>query len=389
MPRQDPVERARQLAAVIAEHGSEASCARRLPQPIADAIADARLGHVSVPTELGGEACDGATYYRVIETISYSDGSAGWCVNVWAEHADIVASYFPKDAVREVLSSPQVLVCGSNLLKPMEAEKVAGGIRLSGRFFTASGIHNSQWATWGTFLHQDGTPLVPDPDGKARLTTGIVPVADVEILDTWHTMGMQGTGTHDFVLHEVTIPEHLIVSDYSTPLREGLSVKLSFFAFLALTKCAVLTGIARSILDLLTETSRTKKPLFASMPLGDDPITQREIGAAEAKLRAARSFMFEAIQRAEDRWERTGSLDVRAKTLLHLAIVNAAQASVEIGLMAQKTIGTSTAFDRSPFKQKVCDLMVGGSHPNLRDARYAELARHFIHDIDPFANMPL
>lgn len=389
MDQRNPIVRARELEPILLKCAMESPSARRLSPTTSKAIADARLSFASVPSEFGGEGVDAGSYYRMIETVAYADSAAGWCVNVWAEHADIVSSYFPPATVRGVLRSPEVLICGSNRLNATEARRVDRGVRITGRFHFASGVHNSHYATWGTFLTENGAPIFPGADGKPLLTTGLVAIENLKVLDTWTAIGMEASGTHDFELHDVFVPDACLIHGFQNPYRHGLSVKLTIFGFLTMTKCAVLTGIARSILDDVIKLSREKKKLFASDSLASVTTVQERIGRAEADLRSARALMFKSMEDLENMWSMDIGIDRRAKTILHLAMVNASRKSLDVALMAHQVSGTSATLAGSPIQRKLRDLLVGQTHPNLSEDRLASLGKYFALGEDPFAAMPI
>src|SRR5439155_996561 len=66
-----------------------------------------------------------------------------------------------------------------------------------------------------------------EADGTPELRYLLVPVGEAELLDTWHTRGMRGTGTHHFNVHDVFVPdERTVRSATATLLEEGPLYKI-------------------------------------------------------------------------------------------------------------------------------------------------------------------
>ncbi len=79
--RPSPVERARKLQPLVREYADQAERERRLPAPVAEALAREGLYRMAVLRSIGGKEADPQVQ---IETIAEADGSAGW--NLMIEH---------------------------------------------------------------------------------------------------------------------------------------------------------------------------------------------------------------------------------------------------------------------------------------------------------------
>jgi 3-hydroxy-9,10-secoandrosta-1,3,5(10)-triene-9,17-dione monooxygenase len=81
-----------------------------------------------------------------------------------------------------------------------KARPVEGGFRFSGEHNFASGIDHADWLICGGFI----------VDGETRNGPHffLVPRADVTIVDDWHTMALEGTGSKSFRVEDAFIPAH-------------------------------------------------------------------------------------------------------------------------------------------------------------------------------------
>ena len=155
--------------------------------------------------------------------------------------------------------------------------------------------------------------------------------------DTWQVAGLRGTGSVDFSAQAVVVPPERVVALGQVPRQATTMFRLPFGAWLAMGKAAVATGIARGALDeCLTLLTRT--PAFATTRLREEPRIQWQIAEAEATLRAARAFLYDALQAAWHAAEQDQPVPLRESALLRLASVHATTAAcdtVELAYQAQ------------------------------------------------------
>src|SRR5207237_8489116 len=129
------------------------------------------------------------------------------------------------------------------------------------------------------------------------------PASEATIIDTWHTLGMRGTGSNDVRIEQVFIPQHrcwriapLTVTDpaFSGPLyRLGLWIVGPLNASVAL-------GIARAALDDLITLAGKKTPSYTQTGLADRPAIQERVARARALIEAGSGYIETAVGRA---WE--------------------------------------------------------------------------------------
>ena len=102
----DPVAVARRLAAIAAELAPEAELRRELSEPLVDALADAGLFRLCVPTAVGGLEAHPATLIAVVQALAVGDAAAAWCVAVSATSGPL-AGYLPEREARAIYAGPR------------------------------------------------------------------------------------------------------------------------------------------------------------------------------------------------------------------------------------------------------------------------------------------
>jgi resorcinol 4-hydroxylase (FADH2) len=182
---------------------TETNCT--VPDEHVSALRDIGFFKLVQPRAFGGHEHDFELLVDLGIEIAKACPSTSWVCGLLAAHQWLVAS-FPAEAQHDVWDdNPDALVCGS-YAPATKAAAAPGGYRLSGRWSFASGCDNSQWAVCAALLppQADGAPLAP-----AFL---LVPAKDYRIDDTWHVIGLAGTGSKTLVLDDVFVPDHRVLT---------------------------------------------------------------------------------------------------------------------------------------------------------------------------------
>ena len=278
--------RARALIPLLAERAPDAVAARRLPaQTIAEYHA-AGILRILQPKRFGGMQGRFSLFSRIVEKLTYGCASAAWVYAVLAEHQWIIAQY-PEQAQLDVWGEDPEAVAASSLAPRAAAKRVAGGWRLSGHFPFSSGCDHAQWAILGAFLGEVG-----DPRHIAYL---LVRLAECEIVDDWHSLGLAGTGSKSLVLHDVFVPEHrsVMVADLFAGTPPGalvhpdypvLRAPRGFLVSYSLPPVAIALG--RRALDIACA-GLSQRVSRGVAKVAESEVVQMAIGEAAAAIDAA------------------------------------------------------------------------------------------------------
>ena len=193
------LEQARALIPRLAERAPAAAVARTLPAQTVAEYRAAGILRILQPRRFGGQQGRFSLFSRIVEELTYACASSAWVYAVLAEHQWIIAQY-PEQAQVDVWGDDPEAVAASSLAPRAAAKPVPGGWRLTGTFPFSSGCDHAEWAILGAFLGEIG-----DPRHIAYL---LVPLAEIEIVDDWQTLGLAGTGSKTLAVHDVFVPEH-------------------------------------------------------------------------------------------------------------------------------------------------------------------------------------
>lgn len=371
------VERARALFPVVERWRDTAEQERHLPHALFEALRDAQIFRLSTPAAVGGAQVEETTALRVIEELSRQDGSVGWNVMV-ASNTATIASYLPSAGLQAIYrGGPSAVVAGA-LLPKGEAHRVEHGFRLSGRWTLGSGCHQADWMVACSIVMEDGKPRL-HANGMPDIRTFFVPVAQCEILDTWHTAGLRGTGSHDWQVADVFVPDELsfpIFLDGAS--RPGALFVKDFAAYAVARVAAVSLGIARDAIDTLITLAKAKVPVVGTRTLATQHITQDRVGRAEALLRAGRAFLYETVRELpySPTWDTELTDDQRAA--IRLAGAHAAEnAAAAVDLMFN-TAGTAGVFTSSRLERCFRDVHVATQHINVAPSNIEMVGQHLL-----------
>ncbi len=352
--------RARAAAEEIAPLATQIEAGRRLPAPAVDALVRAGVFKLLVPAAYGGSQAHPATMIAVIEAIARADGSAGWCTMVGAT-SGLMSVHLDEAVAREVYGPGDATTCG--VFAPMgRATPAEGGYRVSGRWPFASGCEHSAWRMGGTMvMGANGPELLPS--GVPDVRSVLFRADETRVIDTWDTSGLRGTGSHDLEVTDVIVPRERTFS-LLTGAAKHAGYTLPFFGVLASGVAAVGLGIARAAIDTFVTMAQTKTPPGSKRTLAHRELVQMDVAKAEAKLRSARAFLFEAMEEATARG--TDGLDappsLLARARLRLAASHAAEESAAVVALAYQAGGGSAIYAKSPLQRQFRDAHVVTHH---------------------------
>ena len=144
----------------------------------------------------------------------------------------------------------------------------------------------------------DGDQPRAMPDGTPVTRILFFPAADCEILDTWDSIGLRGTGSHDYAVADVFVPAARSLSFREPPAKPGPLYAMPTVALFGAVLAAMPLGIARHAIEILMELAETKIASRSRRVLGEDATRQANLGRAEALLRLGRAFLYEALGEA-------------------------------------------------------------------------------------------
>jgi alkylation response protein AidB-like acyl-CoA dehydrogenase len=365
-------ERMRALRSTIEAHRGEGDGLHHLPDAIARAFVDANVYRLLLPPEYGGEAIDLLTFYDLLEEVASYDGSAGWNFSIGSS-TPIVLGDLPPARLHAIFSGPDSCVAAS-ASPPGRAVEVAGGYRIRGRFAWASGIHQARWVIANCLVF-DGDAMRKSAAGAPVMLGFVMPREDCTVLDTWHVLGMRGTGSTEFEVNEVFVPKDMAIRFFTTESRYPYPIFHLPPTYFGYNHVGVMNGIARSALDGLKALASSKTSAMAGTSLREDPQAQYSVAKAEAMIEANRLTVKEAFRAV---WIRivageSAPLEIRAR--LRRSIAHAAEGAVEAVQLCYRAAGGTAVYTSAPFERALRDVNTAATHIATRRIMMEEAGR--------------
>ena len=355
--------RARAAAPVLAEHAAYADEELRLAPESIKALREVGVFEINTPKRFGGPDLSTAETARVLIELGRADPAAAWLAGVCAEGKLLVDPLISSETGAEVFADPGVRICGVGL-PPGQAERVPGGLRVSGRWSYASGCEDASWA--GTSVMPDGGPF----------TMVVMPMGDLEIDRTWDTVGLRGTGSHTLVAREVFVPVARVLEMPTLPNGfPDMGAGRPLFVFVNdVLLLAPMVGAARGALDTVEAIMPTRKPpMMAYDSLADTPSARNLFAQAAHLVETAERGVLSLAARIDQHWPGTGlpARELAGMRMEEITTVNQCRTAVDMLLDLHGSSGLAKA---SPLQRYWRDLHMGTRH--MRFTSYRELENY-------------
>lgn len=365
---------AQEVAQLARQHADQSERDRRLAAPVVSALREAGLFRMLVPRELGGAEAAVADLVACIEAVAAGDGSAGWCLMI-AATTGITAALLPPEGAREIHGDPGSIT-GGMLMPRGTAVRVDGGYRVTGRWAYGSGSPHCTWLLGGVTVVDNTGATETLPGGHPHLRMAFFRAGDYVIHDTWHVSGLRGTGSHDYEVTDLFVPEHHTVAFSGTQAwAKGPLYRFPMYGLLALGVGAVALGLARAAIGELARLAGSKTPTGSRRVLAERAATQAGLAEAEALLRGSRAFLFEAVGGAWGAAEQGQPLSLTDRAGLRLAATHAARACARAVDICYDLGGGTSIYESSPLQRHFRDIHTLTQHVMVGQPTYEVVGR--------------
>lgn len=373
-----PLEVAGSFLEEIRERAAEFENQRHFSDDLARRMAGAGLYSLCTPKEYGGCGYTARDYAEVSELVARADASAGWCLFIGISSAIGISTV--EDAKNMILAPDNIT---SGVFAPMgkaRPETVDGvdGYRISGKWQWGSGSMNADWISGGFFVVDENGKPQKLADGRPDQNIATFARSEIEHLDTWHVSGLKGTGSTEYQVKDVFIPANRIRSIYDQKTPDYPVYKFPMYGFLGIGIAAVALGIARAAIDELIDLAGGKVPMASRRTLAEKVTTHREVAEAEAILRSARAFFYEAIDAAWQGAEGDQPLTVDHRRDVRHSTSHAVKSAKQVVEKMYLLGGGSSVFLSSPLQRHLRDVNVATQHMMVAPATFDLIGRMLV-----------
>jgi alkylation response protein AidB-like acyl-CoA dehydrogenase len=357
----DLTSRAQAVGTLADQYADQGDRDGQLSPPVVDALHREGLLGLWTPRVLrGGAELDPLASLQVIEHVAYGDPSAGWVLMAAALAIGTGAAYLDQSAVDVLFSGERLPVIAGQGTRPGTATRDGDGFRLTGSWSFASGIKHA------THIHTLG---IIKETGEPRIF--VLPVTQATLIDNWDVLGLRATGSIDYQIENVFVPEsftHFAVTE--TPRRGGRLFNLGIIGFAVIAHSGWACGIGRRLLDELAK--KVHSGIGRSGAMAESDTFHEEYAKVEAAYRAARALVFETWGGVAESLDRGEPLTVRQQTLMRLAMAHITWTGKTVADFVYKSAGT-VALRSGVIQRLFRDMHAGTQHitsapPTFRNA---------------------
>jgi alkylation response protein AidB-like acyl-CoA dehydrogenase len=353
------VERVRPI---LEANADDAEREGTLPEPAWRALHDAGLFRLKAPRALGGFEADPTTQIEVIEAVSYIDTSAAWTMMIGAGGLSGISPWLDDQGIEAVMVEGRLPRVAGALMPGGPAVREDGGYRVRGRWQFASGSEHAEW-----FF---GTAIVAGEDPPGRVGC-LFRRAAVTLHDNWHVGGLKGTGSQDFSVEDVFVPDYLTLDLGAPAKRGGPLYSLGIPGLVINEFIGFALGAARRSVDEMTALAKSKtRGYFIPQGVAARGAFQLDLGRADLQLQAARAG-------ALDTWRRVWALvvegqppDVATQVELRAVSLYATDVAIEVCERMFRHAGARSLFSGNVIERNLRDVLAAAQHNMVSDVAY-------------------
>jgi alkylation response protein AidB-like acyl-CoA dehydrogenase len=313
-----------EMAPLVREFAEQADRDRAPAREVIEAASARRLFRLLLPEDWGGAGLGRDEVAHVFEAMARIDGSMGWLLAI---SQDRISRSLSLDEYKVLYADPNNRVAGSLNTFRVRAERTDGGFIFSG---IAPYVSGCTYATW-----LSAAALWID-NGERKGVTGIFPMSECTILDTWNVVGLRGTGSHDVQFADVFVPDSRIAK-----IGDALDNLVDTLAPVAL-------GVAQHALDAFHQLAQAKVATTTRTTLRERPIAQLQYGQAVGTLKAARALYYASVadgRRIADAGQPPTTIQKAEMRLAAVTAADLAAKAVDLVFDAAGLTGPATTFE--------------------------------------------
>lgn len=347
---------ARALGPAIEAAADDIARERRLPSQLVEDMRRAGIFRIGFPRDWGGPEMDMARQCELMELLAYHDASTAWVAMICSDSGHY-AMRLEAGAARALYPDIDLLTAG--WLAPVgQARQVEGGYRVTGRWQFGSGCLHADRIIGGCMLLEDGAPIVID--GMPEFRCVCLPTDAVRIHDVWYTIGLAGSGSNDYSVDDVFVPEAHAFHPFRVGGRPEPLYRYHGFFFANLP--AVALGCAQRMIDELRGLAQRKLTMPAMLLMKDEYRVQIALADATARLGAARAYQYDRLGVLWDTLLRGDEPSLEQRAGIGLMSVHAIQTALQVAEIVCEAAGTAAVYSSGPFERRRRDLTTISAH---------------------------
>ena len=368
---------ARGMRDLVAAKAAESEQLRTMSPAIVEEMWASGLMSSLNPVEAGGTE---PSFAEMIETwieMATQDGSFGWIGIANLPSSFAAAAYLPDEGFAEVFTAHDNRVTmGGQFFPNGQGAAVPGGYRVTGSWSFGSGTGHSEYVCAGFFPMDDGEMRWAS-EGFPEMTVAVIPRDEITFKDGWHVQGLKGTGSYDYSVEDVFVPEHRTFALFASEPRRGNSPagRMGMMPVTAAGHAAWALGVSKSMLDDVQELAAAKYRMSDMASLASRQTFQKGLAHHVAAWRAARLLVLDAFTTAEASVAAGGELTPALRADMRVAAVYATDVARNCAEWAHLVAGTSSIREGSKLERAFRDIYTGTQHAFISEKVAIDVAQ--------------
>jgi alkylation response protein AidB-like acyl-CoA dehydrogenase len=378
------IDRARGMRDLVRAEAAESERLRTISPAIVEEMWARDLMPAFNPKAAGGVE---PSFSEMIDTwieMAWQDGSFGWIGIANLPSTFAAATYLPDDGFAEVFTgNDNRITIGGQYFPNGQGAAVAGGYRLSGAWSFGSGTGHSAYIGAGFFPMDDGEMRWVS-EGIPDMRVAFVPRDEVTFTDGWHVQGLKGTGSYDYTITDVFVPECRTIPLFVREPVRGSSPasRMGLMPVTAAGHASFALGVAKSMLDDVEEIAATKVRMSDMATLATRQTFQKGLAHHVAAWRAARLLVLDAFSAAETAVGSGDDLTPRLRADMRVAAVYATDVARAAAEWAHLAAGTTAIREGSRLERAFRDIYTGTQHAFISEKVAMDVAQIWLGLID-------
>lgn len=358
----------------VAQRREEFSQRRHVPVDMVEKFRQLGIYRSSTPKCFGGDAMAPADFLRIVERIAAVDGSTAWVASFGS--ANVYLAALPKETQAKLYASGPDQVFSGALYPMQPAQEQDGGWLVNGRWKFASGCMGAAWLGVGI----GGGP-------GQRPTMAVFPASEVDIVENWDVVGLQGTGSHD-----LQVTNKFVTKEWTFPRGSKATIDEPLYHYPAVcyqaqVHAAVGLGLAQAALRIANEMSGGRATNTGAPRLADRSYFRVDLAKAHAMYRSVRAYYYEVAESVYASIVAGNPVTPEQASELRLSAANAGQVAGDVVMMAHRLAGMPAVYMDHPMQAVVRDSMVVTQHAFLGIGNY-DGAGSILTGVDAFPGYP-
>ena len=378
------IDRARGMRDLVRGEAAESERLRTLSPAILEEMWASDLMSAFNPKQAGGVE---PSFQEMIDTwieMAWQDGSFGWIGIANLPSTFAAATYLPDDGFAEVFTeNDNRITIGGQYFPNGQGAAVDGGYRLSGAWSFGSGTGHSAYIGAG-FFPMDNGEMRWVGDGIPDMRVAFVPRDEVTFTDGWHVQGLKGTGSYDYTITDVFVPERRTIPLFVREPARGSSAasRMGLMPVTAAGHASFALGVAKSMLDDVEELAATKVRMSDMATLATRQTFQKGLAHHVAAWRAARLLVLDAFTTAEAAVDAGQDLTPQLRADMRVAAVYATDTARAAAEWAHLAAGTTAIREGSRLERAFRDIYTGTQHAFISEKVAMDVAQIWLGLID-------